>query len=254
MGNCIPTTPRARSIARVHAAELTAQYAAQRAAVMTAMQPPTQPLAPPPVAPPPVAPKPSYDRSPIAEAKRRIEAEKQREAKKLYEEDVADQIIILTKNPKHVTRIMREEQTAKREEEARVRRAKLQADKIIKKQKQQEERERIRQQQEAEYVVVRLERQQFENDANTYIAELMTNFQTGFKYEDLEKDEKAKELVKLYKFYNRFMDVAKQEYRKNRESLLNDYLTKYYAVVRTMPECGYDLHHAWGQARNTICT
>jgi hypothetical protein len=106
MGNCIPTTPRARSLARVHAAELTAQYAAQRAAMMTAMQRPTQP----------VAPNLSYDELVVAEANRRIRAEELRcqaedlrqtaLAEKLrFDADVAERIA-LQKNPNHVTRAM----------------------------------------------------------------------------------------------------------------------------------------------------
>jgi hypothetical protein len=240
MDNCIPSYHE-------HRRERKRQLREQQiyAAMQSRLQPVAPaPVAPAPVAPPPVAPKPSYDELVVAEANRRID-------RKLFQEDVAKRMIIIENDRQ---RVEREERFAKWEEKNLAGRAKREAEKMIKKQKQQEERERIRQQQEAEYVVVRLERQQFENDANIYIAELMTNFQTGFKYEDLEKDEKAKELVKLYKFHNRFMDVAKQEYRKNGHSVLLDYLTKYYAVVRTMPEFGYDLHHAWGQARNTICT
>jgi len=103
MGNCIPTTPHARSLARVHAAELTAQYAAQRAATM---QRPTQP----------VAPNLSYDELVVAEANRRIRAEELRcqaedlrqtaLAEKLrFDADVAERIA-LQKNPNHLTRAM----------------------------------------------------------------------------------------------------------------------------------------------------
>jgi hypothetical protein len=99
MGNCIPTTPHARSLARIHAAELTAQYAAQRAA---SMQRPTQP----------VAPNLSYDELVVADANRRIRAEEQKEIsiaeKKRFEEDVAEKIA-LAKDPNHVTRAMIEE-------------------------------------------------------------------------------------------------------------------------------------------------
>jgi len=65
-----------------------------------------------PVAPPPVAPKPSYDELVVAEANRRIEAEKLREIalaeKKRFEEDVAEKIAI-AKDPNHKTRAMIEE-------------------------------------------------------------------------------------------------------------------------------------------------
>jgi hypothetical protein len=105
MGNCIPTTPRARSLARVRAAELTAQYAMQRAAVITAQY-----------ATPPVAPNLSYDELVVAEANRRIRAEELRcKAEDLRQTALADKLrfdadvaerIALQKNPNHVTRAM----------------------------------------------------------------------------------------------------------------------------------------------------
>jgi hypothetical protein len=114
MGNVITTPPQRGGDARARAAELTAQYAMQRAAVMAAMQSSAQP----------VAPKPSYDELVVAEANRRIEAEKQREIalaeKKRFEEDVAEKIAI-AKDPNHKTRAMIEEYN--KPENVRARRA-----------------------------------------------------------------------------------------------------------------------------------
>jgi hypothetical protein len=114
MGNVITTPPQRGGDARARAAELTAQYAMQRAAVVAAMQSSAQP----------VAPKPSYDELVVAEANRRIEAEKQREIalaeKKRFEEDVAEKIAI-AKDPNHKTRAMIEEYN--KPENVRARRA-----------------------------------------------------------------------------------------------------------------------------------
>jgi hypothetical protein len=111
MGNVIVTPPQRGGDARARAAELTAQYAAQRAAVMQS-------------AAQPVAPKLSYDELVVAEANRRIRAEKQREIalaeKKRFEEDVAEKIAV-AKDPNHMTRAMIEEYN--KPENVRARRA-----------------------------------------------------------------------------------------------------------------------------------
>jgi hypothetical protein len=111
MGNVITTRPQRGGDARARAAELTAQYAAQRAAVMQSVAQP-------------VAPKLSYDELVVAEANRRIEAEKQREIalaeKKRFEEDVAEKIAV-AKDPNHMTRAMIEEYN--KPENVRARRA-----------------------------------------------------------------------------------------------------------------------------------
>jgi hypothetical protein len=86
---------------------------------------------PPPVQP--VAPKLSYDELVVAEANRRIQAEKQQEIalaeKKRFEEDVAEKIA-LAKNPNHVTRAMIEEynkpENVKAREDAALEKNKLQ--------------------------------------------------------------------------------------------------------------------------------
>ncbi len=238
MGNSIPT--HRDHVRQRHEQQILELYAAAQSRVQPVAPPP---VVPPPVVPPPVVPKPSYDELVVAEANRRI-------ARKVYEEDVAKQMIIIAEN-QH--RVKQEERFAKLEENMRHRREKREAERNIKKQKQLEENKRLREQQEAERAAKEIEIKQFEMDADVYAAELMTNFQNGFKYEDLGKDEKGKELSKLYKFHNRFMRIAKEEYATKRDSLLLDYLTKYYAVVRFMPEFGYDISQAWGCARNYVC-
>ena len=127
MGNCIPTP-------REHKRQLREQHLQLYAAAQSRLQlvaPP--PVAPPPVAPPPVAPKPSYDELVVAEANRRIDAEKQKEIaiaeKKRFEEDVAEKIA-LAKDPNHVTRAMTAEynkpENVKARRDAAVEKRKLQ--------------------------------------------------------------------------------------------------------------------------------
>ena len=100
MGNVITTRPQRGGDARARAAELTAQYAAQRAAAMQQ----------------PVASNLSYDELVVAEANRRIRAEELRcqaedlrqsalAEKMRFDADVAERIA-LQKNPNHVTRAM----------------------------------------------------------------------------------------------------------------------------------------------------
>lgn len=81
----------------------------------------------------PVAPNLSYDELVVAEANRRIQAEKQQEIalaeKKRFEEDVAEKIA-LAKDPNHVTRAMIEEynkpENVKAREDAAIEKNKLQ--------------------------------------------------------------------------------------------------------------------------------
>jgi hypothetical protein len=100
MGNVITTRPQRGGDARARAAELTAQYAAQRAAAMQQ----------------PVVPNLSYDELVVVEANRRIRAEELRcqaedlrqsalAEKMRFDADVAERIA-LQKNPNHVTRAM----------------------------------------------------------------------------------------------------------------------------------------------------
>ena len=224
MGNCIPTTPRARSLARVRAAELTAQYAMQRAAVMTSMQPPTQPIAPPPV-----APKPSYDELVVAEANRRIE-------RKLFQEDVAKRMIIIENDRQ---RVEREERFAKWEERALARRAKREAEKMIEKQKVNEAR-RLR---SIQYELMRPAREA-QNKANAerlalekqeYVSKLEENFKNKFDYETLDKYARADECSKYTKFnpeFNKLLKDAYVIYHANPNHGFYQYLVMYHAVLR----------------------
>ena len=181
-------------------------------AAVAAWQSRIQPVAPPPVAPPPVAAKPSYDNSPVAEAKRRIEAEKQREIKKLYEEDVADQIIILTKNSKHVTRIMREERKAKWEELCRAKIEKLEAERQVKKQQKLEKDERNRQAAEKrrqESILANAERMKKLEDERIKRAEQEAEEEAQKKrYEESRKAEEEAERLQIIKDADDYIDNA----------------------------------------------